>query len=74
MKRQHPIRKMRDAEARCGTIEAREKSLARHVKPLLDALEEVLRKFSISGDHEFCDETCEVKQAGRLLAEWRAKL
>ena len=71
MKKKHPIRKMVRDLARddnWNTI------IASHVKPLLDALEEVLRKFSISGDHEFCDEACEVKMAGRLLAEWRAEL
>lgn len=87
MKKLHPIRKMQQAEmdvwagrggGRASSLTDLNnqsiKVLARHVKPLLDALEEVLRKFSISGDHEFCDEACEVKMAGRLLAEWRRPL
>lgn len=65
----HPIRRMQIAAQRCET-EARERaSLARSVKPLLDALKNY---------HDFfCDCTLEPPGDGsscELLAAWRAKL
>ena len=75
MKRQHPIRKLSWAVQRCVHGEADtvdcagiERAIARHVKPLLDALD----TFGHSSFHtEDPDRLCEVC---RLLAEWRAKL
>jgi hypothetical protein len=70
----HPIRKMRrDLERKhylCRIIwppsnQTIEKDIARHVKPLLDALEEAHNGHHI--DALYC-EPC------RLLAAWRAKL
>lgn len=68
----HPIRLMRQAfhEHLAGayfeTDKPGERLLARHVKPLLDALEDA---------HQFCrDEGAEDKCGGcNLLAAWRAK-
>lgn len=75
----HPIRKMQQAIWESNRVwdvdpvkEA--EAIARHVKPLLDALEECHRKLVVEGDHEYCDESCVVKKGQRLLAAWRAKL
>ena len=80
MRKQHPIRKMQKAEqdvwagrggGRASSLtdlnNQSAKVLARHVKPLLDALD----TFGHSSFHtEDPDRLCEVC---RLLAEWGAK-
>ena len=71
MKKQHPIRDLRiELELACSTA-GKEHTIARLVKPLLDALElehegNVLGAGALIHDEPPCP-TC------RLLAEWRAK-
>ena len=82
----HPIRKMQRASKKLWerdhggpyrirealTTEADCRLMARHVRPLLDALEEALKRTRV--EHEFCDSSCPIPKAERLLAEWGAKL
>ena len=82
MKKQHPIRKMQQAEMDVWAGRGGGKAssladlnnqsmrvLARHVKPLLDALDTFGHS---SFHHDYSDlRSCEVC---RLLAEWKAKL
>ena len=70
MKRQHPIRKTWKAMAKAWTQPKQEAIIARHVKPLLDALwadHEICREGVAQGDPDDC-KTC------KMVAEWRAKL
>ena len=71
MKKLHPIRELRIELELASSTEAQERTIARHVKPLLDALERehkgnVLGAGALIHDEPPCP-TC------RLLAEWRAK-
>lgn len=51
-----------------------EADIARHVKPLLDALEALHGK--LKDDHEYCgpEEGCVVNDACRLLAAWKESI
>ena len=76
MKRQHPIRKTWKAMAKAWTQPKQEAIIARHVKPLLDALEGKI----VHTYQGLCPEKGFPNNAGdpecpacRLLAEWRAK-
>ena len=74
MKRQHPIRKMKNAIYSTGTEGQALAVISRHVEPLLDALEEwhtsQVRYEQVLGlkKHLCHGDTC------RLLAEWMKPL
>lgn len=70
-KRLHPIRKMEQAlwEADYNKWD---RTIARHVKPLLDALEAVCTE--VEPEHRYCDEVCKVRVGLRLLAAWKEPL
>ena len=68
--RQHPIEKMQSAFLRAhykkGNVISDARILARHVKPLLDALERGIRSYYPAGPNQ--------RKASDLLAEWRKPL
>jgi len=68
VKKVHPIRKMREAEARCGTIDGRERALARHVRPLLTALD-MQHAGNVGYSQYHHEDDCD---CCALLAKWRA--